>query len=222
MTYRLVVFDWDGTLMDSAADIVYCFQAATQDLQWPVPSSEEIHNIIGLGMKEAVAILFPHTQHSAKDVDALVERYRYYYFHPEKRQPVLFAGASELVRQLEHEGYFLAVATGKGRQGLNGVLERTGLKDAFHITRCVDEAHSKPHPQMLEDIMAFVGVEPGETLMVGDSEYDLLMANNAGVDAAAVLCGAHSKDRLLTHNPVIWFEHTYQLGSWLKTQNIKQ
>jgi phosphoglycolate phosphatase len=215
MTYSLLVFDWDGTLMDSAADIVYCFQTATGELGWPVPSEAEVHNIIGLGMKEAVAALFPDLENSEAQVPELIERYRHHYFHPEKQQPKLFDGAKELILDLESQGYFLAVATGKGRRGLDAVLQKTGLDSVFHTTICVDEAHSKPHPQMLEEVMDRLGGQREQTLMIGDSEYDLLMAKNAGVDSAAVLCGAHDEDRLMAHQPVVCKPYTRDLGPWL-------
>jgi phosphoglycolate phosphatase len=121
-----------------------------------------------------------------------------------------------MLQSLSDQEYFLAVATGKGRRGLDESLQRTGLDQLFHFTRCVDEAHSKPHPQMLLDTMDYLGVTAEETLMIGDTEYDLQMATNAKVDSAAVCCGAHEKSRLLKHNPKVCLEHSRELETWLK------
>jgi len=213
--YKLLVFDWDGTLMDSQQEIISCFQWATRDLDMEPPTDEAIRNIIGLGMREAITTLFPALR-SPELQSALVERYRHYYFSPQKPPSVLFEGVFELLHSLQEQDYFLAVATGKGRRGLDGVLKNTGLDAVFHYSRCVDEAHSKPHPQMLEDVMDYMGVMPKDSLMIGDTEYDLQMANNANVASVAVGCGAHEKSRLLMHNPLVYLNHTNELGDWLK------
>ncbi len=212
--YKLLVFDWDGTLMDSSAEIVHCFRSAATEVGLPPPSPEAVRDIIGLGMREAVARLFPDLDETT--YQDLIQAYRRFYFDPEREPAQLFEGSLDLIEALERRGYLLAVATGKGRRGLDRALARTGLDRLFHFSRCVDEARSKPHPQMLLDIMDRLGAEPRETLMVGDTEYDLLMAANAGVDAVAVCCGAHDRERLLGLAPRACLPHTQHLLDWLE------
>ena len=136
LPYKLLVFDWDGTLMDSQGEIVYCFQAAARDVGREIPSVESIHNIIGIGMQEAVRAIFPDVE-SGGDIQEIVDAYRQHYFHPDKVPSELFSGIYDMLSSLEHKGYFLAVATSKGRRGLDVALERTGLDKVFHTTRCI-------------------------------------------------------------------------------------
>ena len=144
LPYKLLVFDWDGTLMDSQQEIVYCFQAAAKDLSLAVPSVEAIHNIIGIGMPQAIRAIFPMIESDA-EVARITEAYRNHYFHPDKVPSELFDGIFDMLSELERQGYFLAVATSKGRRGLDAALERTGLNKVFHTTRCIDEAQSKSY-----------------------------------------------------------------------------
>lgn len=215
LPYKLLVFDWDGTLMDSQGEIVYCFQSAAKDLGLDIPSQDSIHNIIGIGMKQAVQSIFPSAQ-SDDDIQEIVDAYRKHYFHPDKVPSELFEGIFEMLVGLEQQGYYLAVATSKGRRGLDIALERTGLDKVFHTTRCIDEAQSKPHPQMLLDAIDIVGVDTNEALMIGDTEYDLQMANNAGVHSVGVMCGAHDKEQLHACSPRTILAHTNELDDWLK------
>lgn len=217
LPYKLLVFDWDGTLMDSQAEIVYCFQSAAKDLGRTVPSVDAIHNIIGIGMKQAVMSIFAGVE-TDSEIQEIVEAYRQHYFHPAKVPSELFPGIYDMLIALEEKGYFLAVATSKGRRGLDAALERTGLDKVFHATRCIDEAQSKPHPQMLLDAIDILGVENSESLMIGDTEYDLQMANNAGVHGVGVKCGAHGEEQLEACKPRTILAHTNQLLSWLDQQ----
>jgi len=214
LKYKLLVFDWDGTLMDSQQEIVNCFQSAAKEINLAMPTEDEIHNVIGLGMFEAVQTVFPELDSKVSQRD-FIEAYRRYYFAPDKPPSELFLGVDKMLRRFSQQDYFLAVATGKGRRGLDAVLARTGLDEIFHFTRCVDEAHSKPHPQMLLDIMDYLGVETNETLMIGDTEYDLQMASNANVHSVAVCCGAHDKSRLIKHNPQTCLNQSHELEAWL-------
>ena len=213
MATKLIVFDWDGTLMDSAARIVNCMHAAIADVGLAPRQDEQIRNIIGLGLRESVTALYPDIADA--DYAALVARYRVHYLEVNDTPSELFDGASDLIANLLDKGFFLAVATGKGRQGLDRVLHETGLKSAFHATRCADEAFSKPHPQMLLELMDMLGVEPAETLMVGDTEYDIQMAHNARTGAVAVSYGAHEKQRLLDLTPLVCVDDLDQLSQWL-------
>lgn len=212
--FELLVFDWDGTLMNSEAHIVSCIEAALQDAGVPAVERNNIRNIIGLGLQEAIKTLVPHAGERLRA--AITQHYRAHFMSSEREAPVLFEGVQEMLHQLHRQGYMLAVATGKGRQGLNHVLEQSGLKDLFHITRTVDEARSKPHPQMLHDIMAALGAVPCDTLMIGDTEYDLLMAHNAGAHALAVSGGAHERERLLQCKPLACLECVTELTEWLR------
>ncbi len=210
---KLIVFDWDGTLMDSAAHIVACLQTALTDLELPEKSDDEIKNIIGLGLREALHVLCPEANN--EELNVLTTRYREHFFNQEKEPCELFSGARELIETLHAQDYFLAVATGKGRNGLDKSLKETGLGEFFPITRCADESHSKPHPQMLLEIIDWYGVEANETIMVGDTDYDLQMANNAATHSIAVSYGVHEKERLLDCNPLTCVDNIKDLHQWL-------
>lgn len=211
--YDLIVFDWDGTLMNSEARIVACMQAAAKDLGHPVPESHATRDIIGLGLQEAVARLFQ--QADAAQVDQLANQYRKHFLGDSLAASVLFEGARELLEYLEAEQYFLAVATGKSRRGLAKEFESTGLGSLFHASRCADEAFSKPNPQMLHDILDQLGMEPHRALVVGDTEYDMQMAANAGVDALGVSHGVHDSSRLLESGALVCLDTLGQLPGWL-------
>jgi len=213
LQHKLIVFDWDGTLMDSEARIIACMRGAIEDLRLAGRSDNDIRNIIGLGLRESVATLYPDL--SSNDYQALVDRYRYHFLEGDKTPSLLFEGVIPLLSQLLEKGHLLAVATGKGRAGLDKVLDETGLHAVFNTTRCADETISKPHPKMLLDIMAEIDVGTTDTLMVGDSEYDLQMANNAGTDALAVSYGVHEKQRLLDCNPLNCVDSIAELSDWL-------
>lgn len=215
-TFDLIVFDWDGTLMDSEAHIVTSMERAIADLKLaPLPRSA-LSNVIGLGLAEAIARLLPGE--GAGIHRDMVDRYRHHYFTEDSCEP--FAGAREVLEELTRQGYLLAVATGKGRRGLDSVLESTGFGDYFHCTRCSDETRSKPHPQMLLEIMDVLNVAPASTLMVGDTEYDLQMAQQAGVAALAVEYGVHARDRLLQCNPLGCLDDIQRLPGWLDQQSL--
>ena len=211
--FSLLVFDWDGTLADSLNHIVTTMQQASRALGIETRSTEEIRNIIGLGMNEAMAQLYPDL--SRDEVAALIQRYREYYLGVKLQPAQLYPHAQQTLASLQDAGYLLAVATGKSRRGLQRALQETGLADMFHASCCADEAFSKPHPQMLENIMAELGAAPGETLMIGDTEYDLEMARNAGAAAIAVCYGAHHPRRLLAHEPLACIDSLRELPAWL-------
>ena len=210
---KLIVFDWDGTLMDSAAHIVACLQNAISELNLEPKTDDELKNIIGLGLREALFALYP--QANDEELTSLTSRYREHFFDQNATPCELFDGARELVEELEAKNYFLAVATGKGRNGLDKVLNETGMGKYFPITRCADESHSKPHPQMMLDLIDYYGVNAKEAIMVGDSEYDLLMANNAKAHSVAVTYGVHEKQRLLDCKPLTCLDSMNDLHNWL-------
>jgi phosphoglycolate phosphatase len=211
--YDLIVFDWDGTLADSTQLIIDAICQGCRDVGIDEPSQEAASSIIGLGFKEACLELFNGISEQA--VMALMERYNQFYQAGEESIP-LYEGAKELVEYLSQQGYYLGVATGKGRRGLNRALARSGIGHHFIATRCVDECFSKPHPQMIEELMQEVATEPHKTLMVGDTSFDLQMAKNAGVDRIAMTHGAHSIERLIPLEPLAHFGHLEDFHDWFK------
>ncbi|MCS6786305.1 MAG: HAD-IA family hydrolase [Thiobacillaceae bacterium] len=210
--YELIIFDWDGTLMDSAGTIVACIQAACAELDLPVPSREAASHIIGLGLNDALRQLLPELPQA--DYPRLVEAYRRHYLARDADIP-LFAGAAELVQALNTRGHLLAVATGKARRGLERAFRHTGLGAFFHASRTADETHSKPHPAMIEELLAELAVPRGRALMVGDTSHDLEMARNAGVAALAAGYGAHPADSLARYQPLAVCASFAELSQWL-------
>jgi phosphoglycolate phosphatase len=198
--YDLVIFDWDGTLMDSETKIVRCFQLAAEDANVAYPGDEAIRNIIGLGLTEAMAAIFP--DESMETRDAVVENYREHFLYRDQTEMPLFPGVPEGLSTLVEDGYQLAVATGKARRGLDRVLKDSPVQHLFHSTRCADETRSKPHPLMIEEIISETGAAPDRTIMVGDSVFDLEMARNAGVDSLAVSYGVQPCERLISYQPL--------------------
>jgi len=212
--YQLIVFDWDGTLMDSEARIVTCMQRAARDVDMPVPDHAATRDIIGLGLAEAVQRLFPAAD--ARGLEALIGAYRHHWLGDEIQPAAMFAGAHEMVEELHRAGCLLAVATGKSRRGLDKVLEESGLAGFFHASRCADETFSKPHPQMLQEILTDLDTHPAAAVVVGDTEYDMQMARNAGVDALGVAHGVHASDRLLAYGAITCFDDLFGLAAWLR------
>lgn len=211
--FDLIVFDWDGTLMDSAAAIVHALQAAAVDIGVEPPSEQRARHIIGLGLYEALQHAMPNL--TPDHYAALSERYRYHYLARD-HELVLFDGASTMIGRLAEQGLMLAVATGKTRAGLNRAFAHSGLGPAFHDSRCADECHSKPHPQMLLELMDVFAVAPERTLMIGDTTHDLLMASNAGTASLAVSYGAHPRAELLSVASEGCVDSMTELAGWLQ------
>ena len=210
--FDLIVFDWDGTLMDSTATIVRCIQSAARDLGLPVPSDTSASHVIGLGLSEAMAAVMPDIEPAM--YPRMVERYRYHYLTKD-HELVLFKGVREMLRELKQEGYFLAVATGKSRVGLNRSLNAAGLLSTFDATRCADETFSKPHPAMLQELTRELGQVLRRTVMIGDTTHDLMMATNAGASGVAVEFGAHPVHQLQACRPLFSAKSIPELHAWL-------
>ncbi len=210
---KLLVFDWDGTLMDSEARIVNCLRAAIRDMQAAPRDKGELRNVIGLGLGEAIQTLYPEADHDF--VDAFAAAYRTHFLDIDQTPSDLFEGALEVLTELKLQGYLLGVATGKARVGLERVFRLTRAHDLFHASRCADETGSKPNPKMLQEIVKDLGVRSEETLMIGDTEYDMLMSNNAGTHALAVSYGVHDLVRLLQHDPLGYIDNIVELPQWL-------
>ena len=214
--YRLLIFDWDGTLADSEQRIVAAARSAIDTLGLPARSHEQVRAIIGLAMSEACRVLFPDMPKSQES--RFIACYREYYLRNTGTPVPLFAGAEATLRALAGQRYRLAVATGKGRRGLDRDIASHALGALFSTTRCADDAPSKPHPQMLVDIMDELDVARAETLMIGDTAYDMEMARNAGVATVAVSCGVHDRQRLLEFDPLALLDSVAELPAWLSAR----
>lgn len=210
--FELLVFDWDGTLMDSAAAISESLQAACTEMGLPVPSRERARHVIGLGLTDALAYVLPELPEV--DYPKVLDRFRAHFLLRDAGT-TLFPGAADMIRELRDSGFMLAVATGKSRRGLDRALKETGLHGSFDTTRCADEGFSKPHPGMLEAVMDALGTPRTATVMIGDTTHDLEMANAAGVAAVAVTYGAHERMALTACQPLAMLDELQGLRDWL-------
>lgn len=211
--FRLLVFDWDGTVMDSTANIVACMRQSLFDIGVQNVTEDAMRGTIGLGFAETLERILPGA--GATLLEQLVERYRHHWFDKYRDVGIPFPGLGETFEQLFEQDYLLAVATGKGRPGLDHDLELTGFSRFFLASRTVSEAPSKPHPQMLLDLMDELGTRPEETLMVGDTTFDLDMARNAKVPSVGVLTGSHGREDLMASGPLACLDGAVDLPSWL-------
>jgi phosphoglycolate phosphatase len=211
--FDLLIFDWDGTLMDSAGVIVDSIQRACEDIGLAAPSERSSRQIIGLGLVQALQALLPDLP--ADDYPRLVERYRHHYLGRDAQIP-LFDGVADGIGALHANGFQLAVATGKSQLGLTRALEASGLGAWFSATRCADQTHSKPHPAMVLELIDELGADSARTLVIGDTSHDLLMAANAGVAALGVTYGAHEADDLQPHAPLALMDSFEAVHAWLR------
>lgn len=211
--FDLIIFDWDGTLVNSIDWIVDCIQKAAAECSCRIPENQETRDIIGLSIKEAMQKLF-----SGIDVetqDRLVKRYSELFFSKNIARNDLFDGVYPMLEDLKKTGYQLAVATGKNRAGLDKALLGTQTVNLFEITKCADETMSKPNPAMLNEIVKHLGVSKKRALMVGDSIHDLQMAANAEIASVGVACGAHPVSTLKQYNPLHCLQQTQELHELL-------
>jgi phosphoglycolate phosphatase len=212
VSYRLVVFDWDGTIIDSAATIAECIRRAAGDLGLPVPTRERASHVIGLGLQDALRGAVPEL--SAERYPEFVARYRAHFFERQDDM-TLFEGIRELIAELAATRT-LAIATGKSRRGLDRALAASGLAPFFKASRCADETSPKPHPAMLLELMQALGVPREQVLMIGDTSHDLEMARAAEVDSLAVTYGAHPEEGLRNCRPLGCFPDVGSLSQWLR------
>ena len=210
--YSLIVFDWDGTLFDSAAVIAECIQQAARDMALPVPDRRTARHVIGLGLNDSLRHAMPSL--AADRYPEFLALYRGYFLEREDSLS-LFPGVTELLADLKERGHRLAVATGKPRRGLERALAASGIGPLFTASRCGDETQSKPDPAMLLELMSELRLEASDLLMVGDTSHDLRMAKNAGVDAVAVSYGAHPEDALRALEPRACVASVVELRQWL-------
>ncbi len=210
--YALIVFDWDGTLLDSAHGIATSIQESSREMGLTVPSSEQARHVIGLGLQDSLRIAVPDLP--VRDYPAFVELYRKH-FRAREADMVLFPGVPELLSKLREAGHVLAVATGKSRQGLDRAFAATGLGSLFSASRCADETTPKPDPAMLRELMVELAHPPERLLMIGDTSHDLDMAASAGVDAVGVTYGAHPEASLRARGPKGLVSSIAELRAWL-------
>ncbi|UAL42243.1 HAD-IA family hydrolase [Shewanella inventionis] len=208
--FDLIIFDWDGTLMDTVGKIVSCMQSVAQELMLPVPTEQQVRDVIGLSLPNIMPILF--SQHH--DHQQIIDCYRRHHLASDYPTP-LFEGVEELIKQLHEAGYLLAIATGKAREGLDRVLELTGLGQYFHASRCASDAQSKPHPEMLHALLGYFDVAANKAIMVGDSIHDLTMANNAKMASIGVSYGAHNEVTLSTLKPLAIVDRVSAIRDYL-------
>lgn len=211
--YQCVIFDWDGTLMDSEARIVASIQYAANQLGFPVLSSHESKQIIGLSLEKAIYTLYPQAQ--AGDIEKMAQAYTEYFLTESSVEMKPFEGTESLLHQLKEQGVKLAIATGKSRRGLNQVLSDTGFQHYFDITRTPVEAESKPSPLMLHQILQAFDLSPEQAVMVGDTEFDMQMAKNIGMDRVALSHGVHDLEVLQSHHPIACFDDLGSMAEWL-------
>jgi phosphoglycolate phosphatase len=211
--FDLVVFDWDGTLIDSAGAIVACMQASCRDLGLPVPDYEIASHVIGLGLHDALRLVAPDL--AVADYPKMAERYRYHFLARDTELP-LFPGTREMLGELRDAGHTLAIATGKSRAGLARALETAGLEGVFAATRCADQCTPKPAPDMLLELMEQLDAPRSRTVMIGDTTHDLQMAASAGVAGIGVHYGAHPEAQLAALRPLALLACTSDLAEWLR------
>ena len=213
MKYRLLVFDWDGTIIDSASSIAECIRQSAGDMNLPVPSVERASHVIGLGLHDSLRLAVPELQ--AHQYPEFVANYRRHFLAREDSM-ALFSGMKDVLSEFS-KTHTLAIATGKSRRGLDRALAATGVGPYFASSRCADETSPKPHPAMLLELMDELNHSRQETLMIGDTSHDLEMARAAGVDALAVTYGAHNEEGLRACGPLGCISTVTELERWLKT-----
>ena len=211
--YELVIFDWDGTLMDSTARIVSCLQQSALLAGLTMPLVDDAKQIIGLGLHEGFRVLFPNADD--KDEKEMLRHYREEFVHRNNTSHELFSGVLDWLGDSRRDTLLMAVATGKSRVGLDRELTAQSMHGYFVCTRCADECFSKPHPQMLLEILSETGIDPEQAIMVGDTTFDLDMARAANIDALGLTQGAHNKKQLLNSTPVDVVTSFSEAASWL-------
>ncbi len=215
MLAKLLIFDWDGTLCDSLSRVAFCIRCAAEEVGLPPPAEHEAREIVGLGLVDALEQLFPGIHR--EQILAMRDSYsRHFVIHDSDPSP-FFDGVEETLVALKEQGYWLAVATGKSRKGLDRVLQARCLSDFFDGSRCADETAGKPDPRMINELLREFGVQPSESLMVGDTEFDMAMAVNAKTPRIAVSYGAHSKERLKQYQPLACMDRFNEIKNILST-----
>jgi phosphoglycolate phosphatase len=215
--YKLLVFDWDGTLIDSIEQIVVSLQHASKNICAENISEQAARSVIGLGLTEAIETLHPEIEQTL--IEKVATAYKQHYLHENPIQPKLFDGVTDMLDELTDNNFKLAIATGKSRAGLDRSLQEHKLEHYFVTTRCAGEFRSKPHPEMLVGIVNDLNIASKQTLMIGDSEHDLMMANNAQIDGVAVTDDSQQAKTLMQHQPLICLDKITDLSLFLSHNN---
>lgn len=211
--YKLAIFDWDGTLLDSINLIVNSIHATAKDFGLPILDNQSVKNIIGLRLDNAVSKLYPEL--SAKQLTEYLENYGKNFVEMEKTTPNLYPNVLETLKKLQEKDYLLAIATGKSRKGLDRILGALQLTDFFDATRCADETAGKPNPKMLNELLDYFGLNNKQAVMVGDASFDLQMANNADMGSIAVSYGAQPVEVLKSYSPLTIIDQFDELPKYL-------
>lgn len=214
--YKAVIFDWDGTLMNSEARIVDAIQTAAKECGLPVLPYSESKQIIGLSLEKAILGLYP--QLNQAEVVRMSEAYTHCFLEESEVEMVPFDGAEALLLNLKMQGVKVAIATGKSRKGLNAVLAETGFGPYFEMTRTPVESASKPDPLMLQQILTEFDLKAGEAVMIGDTTFDMEMAQNINMDRVALSHGVHQTDVLANYHPEVTLDSLDELNAWLMTK----
>ncbi|TDF41661.1 HAD-IIIA family hydrolase [Alteromonadaceae bacterium M269] len=217
MKHKFIIFDWDGTLMDSIGRIVNCMQLVAEDLALNVPTSNEVKGIIGISLKPGIKKLFPDV--SDEYVEKLFNGYKEHYLRLDNTPSPMFDGVEDMLEDLRSQGHQLAVATGKARRGLVRAWEHTGLSHYFVASRCADETLSKPNPDMLQQLLKESRFDIEDAVMIGDSIHDLKMAESIGMDRIGVSFGAATQEALEEYQPLTVSHDIPQLNNFIQAFN---
>lgn len=211
--YQCVIFDWDGTLMNSEARIVGAIQVAAERCGFPALSVFESKQVIGLSLENAMRALYP--QADAEQIQCISSAYSEHFLNESEEQMEIFAGALELLAALREAGIKVAIATGKSRRGLDQVLQEYSMGHLFDMTRTPHESASKPNPLMLNQILESFNLKAEQAIMVGDTEFDMEMAHRIQMDRVGLTHGVHDAERLQKFAPLALFDDLAGLQAWL-------
>lgn len=220
--FPLLIFDWDGTLVDSIERIVTSLQYASKHAAGIDVTESQAKDVIGLGLMEAIIRLHPEldAKQQIAELTSIADAYRQHYLYDNTVPAPLFDGVCTLLDELQQQGYTLAISTGKSRHGLEQAIAEHNMAKYFTTTRCAGENRSKPHPEMLHEILNELNFSADEALMIGDSEHDLLMANNASMKSIGVTHGVHEADTLEKHNPLTCLNNITDLSDFLNHNRL--
>jgi len=222
--YPLLIFDWDGTLVDSIQRIVTSLQHASKRALDIEIGEQQARDVIGLGLHEAVCTLHPELdpERQGEQLKQVADAYRQHYLYENDVPAPLFNGAGDMLENLKSRGYTLAVSTGKSRIGLDRSMHELQVADMFNMTRCANESKSKPDPAMLFEILEGLDFKADQALMIGDSEHDLKMARNAEIDSIGVTYGVHGRSTLNRYAPLACLDNLSQLQQYLHSLSNDQ
>lgn len=215
--YRLVVFDWEGTLGDTLGHVLNALRAQAARMQLGELDPQAARQCVTLGLVRAVKKLFPHLSlHQHEQLLQAVQQE----LSTSSQEGLLFPGARSLVQQMQRAGLDLAIATNRGQLSLQRALQASGLDEFFRVTRTAGQTPAKPCPQMIEEIMDVFGVHPSETLMIGDSLSDVEMAGLAGVDAIGVDFYHQQESGLSAAGALMVFDDYSRLAHYLGLSDV--